>query len=575
MRPRRLNLLPARMRANPHVPIILAALLLLAGPATAASPLMGTSPASSPACGPPGVGICSPAVDVFANFPAAPPLVAAPLALAPGDVLAGFSWGNETPLPGGGEILFSVSPASVGIPGPPADVFSEATFGDAAADIFDGGSLAGSPMPNALLVDGDGLPALAPPASGLPEPGDDMTALATCDPTAGAPIGGFVFFTLAPGSPTLTALGASPADILLQFYPFGGSMVAFPGAAFGLVPGDVIDALALHFFAPTTAAVSLAPGSPTLGLLAASPADVLLLTTSGPPPAMLVPAPALGLLPTDDIDALDISPDVDGDIVNDSCDNCPAIANNDQADSDGDGVGDVCDNCPVIANNDQADADGDLLGDVCDNCPGVANPSQADADGDLAGDACDICTGGVTVNKPQIKFSKLGYAGKEKVLVKGTAAFAGALPITPLDVLNQGMRVQIVDVGASNAVVLDHTIPGGAVGTHCGVKDGWKTNNALTSQSYKNLTDQLPPVCAAGSALGIAKAQAKDKTAKLLGLQHKVLGKDGNYGPVVGPFRVSVAYGGATESAAGQCSEVTFAPAQCVANAYGTTVKCK
>jgi len=50
----------------------------------------------------------------------------------------------------------------------------------------------------------------------------------------------------------------------------------------------------------------------------------------------------------------DVAPDADGDGEADGCDNCPSVANPNQADADGDGVGDVCDTecagvvCPVV-----------------------------------------------------------------------------------------------------------------------------------------------------------------------------------------------------------------------------------
>lgn len=107
--------------------------------------------------------------------------------------------------------------------------------------------------------------------------------------------------------------------------------------------------------------------------------------------------------------------DADGDGIDDITDNCPMIANVDQADNDMDGMGDVCDddddndgildvndNCPWTANADQSDIDSDGLGDICDddmdgdgvlndddNCPTMANIDQADLDGDGEGDVCD------------------------------------------------------------------------------------------------------------------------------------------------------------------------------------------
>ncbi|WP_437636472.1 DNRLRE domain-containing protein [Sorangium sp. So ce854] len=84
--------------------------------------------------------------------------------------------------------------------------------------------------------------------------------------------------------------------------------------------------------------------------------------------------------------------DSDADAVSDTFDNCPLVANADQADADADGVGDACDSCPLAANASQTDADADGVGDLCDNCPGDANPGQGDDDADGEGNACDpVC----------------------------------------------------------------------------------------------------------------------------------------------------------------------------------------
>jgi hypothetical protein len=58
-------------------------------------------------------------------------------------------------------------------------------------------------------------------------------------------------------------------------------------------------------------------------------------------------------------------------------------------DGDGDGVGAAADNCPTVANMNQADGDGDGIGDVCDNCVAAFNPQQQDSDDDMQGDHCE------------------------------------------------------------------------------------------------------------------------------------------------------------------------------------------
>jgi hypothetical protein len=175
----------------------------------------------------------------------------------------------------------------------------------------------------------------------------------------------------------------------------------------------------------------------------------LLVAPAGPCPFLVAPAPGLGLLPGDNMDALAVNFETDADFVADPCDNCPLVANNDQLDGDADGVGDACDNCPAVANL-QVDTDGDTVGDACDlcigspnvdadsdgycdssdNCPAVANPGQADTDGDTLGDDCDpcpsdamntccpatpsLCTGGFAKGT----LIKKESAGKEKLIAK-------------------------------------------------------------------------------------------------------------------------------------------------------------
>ncbi|WP_421793825.1 thrombospondin type 3 repeat-containing protein [Hydrocarboniphaga effusa] len=73
--------------------------------------------------------------------------------------------------------------------------------------------------------------------------------------------------------------------------------------------------------------------------------------------------------------------DTDGDGIPNNVDNCPTVANPNQADSNGDGVGDACTAAP-------ADTDGDGIPNSSDNCPTVPNPDQADSNHDGVGDAC-------------------------------------------------------------------------------------------------------------------------------------------------------------------------------------------
>ncbi len=615
------------------------------------------------------------------TIPTGPPPVvgisAASFGLLPGDVIDALSNANDGPP--GSTLIFSVTRSTIGAaPGPfVPDVSTEVSSPpvpvgiqpEAASDLFTAldPTCGVFPPDNTQMVDGSGAPLVGPTcypgfgmglAEGLAVPGpplnDNVNAFDWSMPGLAAFTG--VGFSLAPGSPTLTPGmnpllpgGAEPGDLIVRSVspipPFGPALsVAVPAAALGLISGgpgcappacDDLDALSVT--PGLTMVLSIAPGSPSLIACGYSPADVLggVAPPIAPCAPPFLPAAAIGLLPPDDVNALESfanpcpvvpgSPlDPDGDGINNFCatpDNCPGVFALDQNDLDGDGAGDACDvctdvdgdgfgdsgfpnaclvdlcpftpgpngdgdgdgfadecdTCPALLNPGQTDSDGDGDGDACDNCPVDADPTQADGDGDLIGDACDICTGSVGMTKPGLKLNKLlTPPGDDQLQMQGDLGFAGpTLPTPPLDVLNMGMRIQIVDLGAGSSVLFDHFIPGGAVPNACGLKDGWKTNSALTSQKFTTKIDAIPLGCAAGSALGIGQVQVQDKTAKLQGGKFKVKGKNGTYAPAVGPFRMTIVLGGPAEGAAGQCAQHTFPAPNCATSGGGKQIKCK
>jgi hypothetical protein len=205
---------------------------------------------------------------------------------------------------------FSVDPASIGAGG--SAVAAEAGLGEAQSDVF--ASVIGSGT-NGLVFDGNG--STGPPL-GLIEPStDDVDGY----DKNGGPVLGFIWWSVDPpttGIPPYLGLGFSPGDIFVA--PAGpgysGAPVLYATAlALGLTPADDIDGLVIledgvavggPLSAGDCVLFSLAPGSP----FPASPADVLAFGPCIPmlPPGLYIaiPAPLLGLLPTDNIDALAI-----------------------------------------------------------------------------------------------------------------------------------------------------------------------------------------------------------------------------------------------------------------------------
>jgi hypothetical protein len=402
------------------------ALGFVAATAWAQAPSMTLTPAS------PSLPPNTPA-DVLMNVDATVPgpgpapalgIAAATLGLVVGDTITSISFGTALPPPlaAGAQVYFSVDGVSVGLPfpPPPPNVSCEAVVGvpfQAAGDVYLS-QPAGPPLgfANVLVRDGNGLAdsICGPPALlglGLLEPAplDDLFSLDTCPATYAAPAGPLgplatpVYFTLGVFSPTLAAIPATPSTILVAVPP-GGLLpaIAFTPAALGLVAGDVIDAIDVGA-GGAFSYVSLAPGSPSLGICGISAATVFAAPGPGCGWPFILPPGALGLGFGDNVDAVAVTADPDGDQVGIGCDNCPTVPNPGQENLDGDALGNACDVCETLSNS-GLDADADGVDNACDTCTNLANaqiagpPSanrsfishQRDDDVDGRGNRCDF-----------------------------------------------------------------------------------------------------------------------------------------------------------------------------------------
>ena len=222
---------------------------------------------------------------------------------------------------------FSVDRGSAGAMGTAVFAQSSAGLGETAyADVFVANPFT-APGVNTLLLDGDGsaAPPTSGPVGGLVEgPPGMMGPTDNVDALEARVTGAAGFWSVTPATITSdpTYAPASPADVFVSSPfagtyptgPAGGTLIYALEAALGLLPGDDIDALeVIDVGSPMfgdlgdTVIFSLAPGSPTL-LAGFSPADILFVVPGGMP-SLLASATSLGLLPTDNLNALSSVPE--------------------------------------------------------------------------------------------------------------------------------------------------------------------------------------------------------------------------------------------------------------------------
>ncbi len=230
--------------------------------------------------------------------------------------------------------FFSVDRNSVGIDGNPqtpfvSDVYEEAASGQAAGDVFatvwghPGAPIWSAPVgQNMLHINQSELglfPVILPTQDYTGQDIiDDLDALnfTEFDMDGNGSPDVNVYFSLDSLSTSLGALGATADDILL-FVPGATSPVVFAEGDndIGLQDGDDLDALVLLDFGihgevtpfADRAFFSLAPGSPTLVLNGYSAADIFYTNFNGTYVREFTAA-QLGLLATDDVDALEAEP---------------------------------------------------------------------------------------------------------------------------------------------------------------------------------------------------------------------------------------------------------------------------
>jgi poly(3-hydroxybutyrate) depolymerase len=184
-------------------------------------------------------------------------------------------------------------------------------------------------------------------------------------------------------------------------------------------------------------------------------------------------------------------PDADGDKIGDADDNCPSVANPDQADSDGNCIGDACE---CTADSDCDDGMFCTGSETCKDSACVAGTAACSAD-----QACDEATkqcgaGGAA--------GAAGAAGQQPSAAGATAAAGGATAAA-------GSGAAASAAGAGGAVRSDAAQSGGSAGAGTGTSTGAAMATAGGSSDAPSSATAPEPSGCGCSLLGADRAHAR------------------------------------------------------------------
>jgi polyhydroxybutyrate depolymerase len=214
------------------------------------------------------------------------------------------------------------------------------------------------------------------------------------------------------------------------------------------------------------------------------------------------------------------------------------------------------------------DADADGIADADDNCPLVANADQADADADCRGDACP--SGCVTLDRPSLRVTKNGApSGDESISIRARLQLASGAPA--IDPVAHGVRIVVRD--AASTVVLSRDVPPGAAAASGA--PGWRVNAKGDRWTFSDRSGAL-----AGGITRVVVADVSREAPGLFQLAISGAKSDFQLNAADLPARLEIVLGAEPEAAAGRCGEVRLDPdggtaPSCASSASGATMTCR